>query len=439
MLNGDLEARLKEALERAADGLDVADVTRRQLERHYRPPGSRRWAILGAALAVLLGTGLGIGLTWSSGAPAPGHTHARTLSLRLVDEQVRLVAGSSLSAVADVVAISCSDANHCEAVGTAASGGAGVAATTSDGGAEWTDQELPPNVRSLTGLSCVSANDCVVVGARSDGSALLLTTANGGTSWAVQTLPGSVQTLRSVACASAGTCWAVGSEGKSAALLHGSLDGAWHETTAPAGATALTAIGCAPGSAGTGCLAVGWSGTTPVALETDGGSLWSALSTPAGTTALAGAACSDPAPSCTTLAQIGTAWYETSWYLTRPSTPVSPAGHQPPGLIVSPGTVIAGVGFCASSAGPPCTPHDRATVSTVMRVIDGLTSAGGPTPTPDETLTSAYVFGSTAAPQLSPVWYMGEGRQGLEAYLVLTPAERLGTVPVGGAGPATGG
>ena len=181
--------------------------------------------------------------------------------------------GSQGNQSGDLVSISCVSAGNCTAVGTYRlndhlGDSAGLLVTQSGG--TWSnglEAPLPGNATAghatlVNSVSCVSAGNCVAVGAYNDRArALLLTQING--SWGAAEASGPMGSiLVSVACPSAGNCTAVGSVSDFAALVVDETDGTWGsgtEATLPANAQPnafvdLLSVSC--GSAGN-CSAVG--------------------------------------------------------------------------------------------------------------------------------------------------------------------------------------
>lgn len=366
----------------------------------------------------------------SVGQPAASGHH---LSLRLIDDQVRLVA-SPPGPTADVTAVSCTTAERCRAVGVA--GSHAFAASTGDGGRTWNRQALPPGLLTLSSLSCATNARCVAIGTGASGPVIVATTASAG--WTEERVPAGVSTLSSVSCTTTAECWAVGDLRRGAALLHRSASGAWERRSAPVGVTGLTDVGCTTGTTAT-CLAVGTTDHGPAAIDSVDGRAWTTISTPPGAVALASAGCTNPtAPLCTTLAESGGVWTQNSFFLTAPDPAARQwRGPQGPGagLTVPAGTVSAGIGTCLSFAGPPCTPPNGPIVNTVTRIIANLGSPGAAQPI-DEALVLGYFASppSTVPGHTSAVWYVGLAAHGLTAKVVLTPEERTEGGGVGGPG-----
>jgi hypothetical protein len=147
-----------------------------------------------------------------------------------------VTAGGLPPTVTSASSVSCTDAQQCWAVGisqVALGRTAGVVAATTDGGATWTLQAVPPTVGALQGIDCgpgahgTTASttvagtpapvDCTAVGTTAtgldgarQGQAVVLTTGSGGTTWAAAPVPPTGSDLTAVSCG-AGPCVAVGS------------------------------------------------------------------------------------------------------------------------------------------------------------------------------------------------------------------------------------
>jgi hypothetical protein len=437
MLTPQVEDELRDEFARVGEHIDPPeDLTKRLIDHDYRLQSSRRILVpVAGAAAIVVAIALVVALTGPGTKPTlhpPGTALKSHLALRLVDEQVTLVSSGSLAAAGSISAISCSTAKDCVAVGTMTQHGAGLAATTADGGQNWTEVELPSGITSLSALSCSTATQCVAVGSRADGAAII-GSVNGGGTWASLSLPHAVNTLSAVSCATQ-VCWAVGSGDTGAALLRGSPTTPWEAGSIPAGVGTLSAVGCTADSASPTCMAVGSSGSAPAVIASLSGAPWADLSLPPDAQALGSAACTNTSvPLCTTLVQRDNYWVEASRYV---ETTGPTAGMwfvpevAPNGATLPTGTVMGGVSTCVSVGGPSCTPSNASLVNTVTAVISSI--GGGVDSGPvNESLTSGYISAEpdsspTSAPgQVSPVWYMGVLANGFSANEVLTPSERM--------------
>lgn len=187
--------------------------------------------------------------------------------------------------------VSCVSASQCVAVGNA---GDGSGAILTESGGSWTAAEapLPAGASSpeLMGVSCVSASQCVVVGYDRDASGAngeLLLTESGGSWTAVQApLPAGATegVLMGVSCVSASQCVAVGAADDAASgnvwdLLLTESDGSWTAADAPTGVSTrgqLNGVSCWSASS---CVATGTYGDTSVVLTESGGS-WTSATAP---------------------------------------------------------------------------------------------------------------------------------------------------------------
>ncbi|HEV2377500.1 MAG TPA: hypothetical protein VGS19_35705 [Streptosporangiaceae bacterium] len=130
-----------------------------------------------------------------------------------------------------VAGISCPQDNGCVAVGHV---GSSAVAQVWDG-TTWTAMTLPKLVGGLDGVSCTAVTACTAVGSTvaSNGNALLLAEALTGTTWKVQFTPQPSRSISSsfsgVSCVSAPECMAVGGyENQGQQVL--SLDEEWDGT-----------------------------------------------------------------------------------------------------------------------------------------------------------------------------------------------------------------
>jgi photosystem II stability/assembly factor-like uncharacterized protein len=175
-------------------------------------------------------------------------------------------------ATADLVnGISCPSTTTCEAVGY----GSG-ALRTSDGGTAWVPQALPSSVQELSGVSCYSLTHCVAVGIDSIHAGrrevgVLVSTQDGGVTWIRRHIPTGVDDLTSVACTASGVCEAVG---LGSTAIIGSTDGGrtWAAQVVP-GSPYLLSVACQGRRT---CQAVGQdvNGDIAVFRTTDGGAKW---------------------------------------------------------------------------------------------------------------------------------------------------------------------
>ncbi len=197
--------------------------------------------------------------------------------------------------VSALTAISCPATGDCVAVGQGLSGNT-ISAVTSNGGLDWTVQQLPSEVGSLTGISCPTTQACFAVGQASEPynsftpGGIVVSTSNGGSSWTIQDIPGGVSSLTGISCAASSDCWVVGSNTASVPVMLSTTNGGttWTATTPPAPAGNLDVISC---PATTHCVATGASGA--VVVTSDGGKTWTVPPVPNDTTNLDSVSCAD--------------------------------------------------------------------------------------------------------------------------------------------------
>jgi photosystem II stability/assembly factor-like uncharacterized protein len=178
-------------------------------------------------------------------------------------------------------AVSCASAATCFVTGTGPPNDGvanGLVLATTDGGATWAVDDLPSG-SAPTGISCPTANDCLVV----EGSGQIFATTDGGENWGPQSAPSGVNALQAVSCVNSTDCYAAG-EGQAQTLFGAILsttDGGadWSLDTTPSGTDFLDGLSC---SGPTTCVAVA-NGTYPVMSTTDG-STWTASPLPPPTT-----------------------------------------------------------------------------------------------------------------------------------------------------------
>ncbi len=233
------------------------------------------------------------------------------------------VAGpSQLTSTIGVTAMACASADSCVAVASDPGGQSGEALSfvTDDGGASWTNSDLPTDFvpGGQRAIQCVSATDCVVSGfyQSPDGSSgippgTIVYTLDDGATWASATLPSGPGPLSSVSCGDPTDCVAsfFGDDGSSTEIL-ASTDGgqSWSEANAsglPAafvtGVSCPTASVCwagglnraSGGSAGSGPIAIklGPDAEGVVASTADGGQTWQSAQLPEGVLAVLDITC----------------------------------------------------------------------------------------------------------------------------------------------------
>lgn len=114
-------------------------------------------------------------------------------------------------------AISCPSATTCTMVGYGAQTNLPLVAATTNRGVSWTNETVPPGLLSLIGISCISPSTCSAVGGWSGAAApsayetaAVVTTTNGGANWTSENIPADSEALNGISCASTTTCVAVG-------------------------------------------------------------------------------------------------------------------------------------------------------------------------------------------------------------------------------------
>ncbi|HEX3459539.1 MAG TPA: hypothetical protein VHT49_01430 [Acidimicrobiales bacterium] len=202
--------------------------------------------------------------------------------------------------VNSLVGVACFSASKCWAVGsTVGSGGAPNGAAliaTSNGGASWTAQPIPPTAAYLSAIACSTAVQCVAVGQGQGNQGIAITTTNGGTSWSQATVPAGIGDVTAVTCRSDRRCLAIGSLGAGdAALISTSAGVSWSQAGTLSGGTAgASGVSCVDDQH---CWATGHTvvGAVQVAgavvATSNGGSSWSTVTIPPGSGSLNSVSC----------------------------------------------------------------------------------------------------------------------------------------------------
>jgi photosystem II stability/assembly factor-like uncharacterized protein len=129
-----------------------------------------------------------------------------------------------------------------------------TALSTTDGGGTWRTAALPTY---MSAVSCPSSTVCEAVG-----GAVILRSVNEGARWAVQAVPKSAATasFASLSCPTVSDCVAAGSTSSNSAAVLGTVSGGatWFLEPLPRGLELLGSIGC---RLDVGCTAVGYSGS----------------------------------------------------------------------------------------------------------------------------------------------------------------------------------
>jgi hypothetical protein len=182
------------------------------------------------------------------------------------------------SQLSSVTGLSCPIGGECLVVGTSASASAPLAMWEGASGAWSTAGAFPSSVHSLTAAGCASAAVCWVGATLTTGAEMLRTTDVGGgphgASWSAEPLPAAVATVTAISCSSTADCAAVGTlaGGGSAVLGAGPVPSTIAFTTLPAPpsttttTTSTTTTTVPPtttiAAAVTSCLVGGWSETS---------------------------------------------------------------------------------------------------------------------------------------------------------------------------------
>lgn len=172
-----------------------------------------------------------------------------------------------------LMGVSCVDGGFCVSVGSSI-------LTTTDYGAHWTSQTMPPLANSndrLLAASCISNTTCWSVSVY----AVMLKTTDGGRTWARENLPSGYNLAFGVWCLGPDHCWASAVSGAASAIVRTTDGGAtWTaspvppETGSANGGACATLLLCWAG--GTSPEPPNYVGSGPPALyeSTDGGATW---------------------------------------------------------------------------------------------------------------------------------------------------------------------
>ena len=281
-----------------------------------------------------------------------------------------------------ITGVSCSAANACEAVGSYYNGAhAYVTLAEAWNGTAWTLQPTPNPASAtddseLLGVSCSAANVCEAVGdyINKAGATVTLAEAWNGTAWKLQPTPnpthagvGTGASLFGTSCSAANACEAVGDFFRAGGFF--TFAEAWNGTAwtlqptpNPSGTTnsGLSGVSCGAASA---CEAVGNSGAGTLA-ETWNGTAWTLQPTPNpaggrgisldGVSCSAASACEangsyiNGAGNGVTLAE---AWNGTAWKLQTAPSPPGGTGIKLIGVSCSAASACEANGFYTNSAG----------------------------------------------------------------------------------------
>jgi hypothetical protein len=300
--------------------------------------------------------------------------------------------------------VDCATAELCWAVGSTAGvsgapNGAALIATT-DGGATWTGQPIPPTVGYLSAIACSDRHHCTAVGQTTSGQAAVITTTTGGAIWTQQAAPAGVLDITTVSCETDRRCLAVGSTaGGVVALVSVTPGSAWTAAgSLPATVSGATGVSCIGDqqcwvTVHTSVDADHVAGA--VALTSDGGTTWTVVPTPTGIGYLNAVSClpgsgggSGAAPFTSSTGDVASPSPVTSGTAaTTPSATTPPVTTAP----IAPTTTAPVVG----AAGVRCT-----VVGTTAATLDGARSGRGVLLTTDNggaTWTRPVVPATTAA------------------------------------------
>jgi hypothetical protein len=174
-----------------------------------------------------------------------------------------------------------------------------VVIASSDGGATWSNQVIPPQVGYLSRIACSTKRDCTAVGQAaqtSAGEAVVIGTDDGGATWVLEAVPAGILDVTAVSCETDRKCTAIGTTATGTVALTSTtpLSG-WSQLGAlPAGLAEATAISCTSDSDCWVTAQAAPSGdhvTGQVVVTTDGGSTWTTVPTPSGLGYLNGVSC----------------------------------------------------------------------------------------------------------------------------------------------------
>jgi hypothetical protein len=213
--------------------------------------------------------------------------------------------------------VACTDSIHCTAVGQAAgpTGTQGVAIMTLDGGIRWGPVVIPPSVVDLTAISCEHDGRCMAVGTTAMGSVALVSMSSGATWTQGGSLPAAMSGATAVSCPEDGSCWVTGHTVTDLNQVTGILalstnDGAsWATVTIPTGAGNLTGLSCLIGSpTGVGAFPTPSTTTTaplPATTTTTTAHTPGATRAPATTSTSTSTTTTVPPPTTTTVPPVG--------------------------------------------------------------------------------------------------------------------------------------
>jgi photosystem II stability/assembly factor-like uncharacterized protein len=190
---------------------------------------------------------------------------------------------ASFVGLTNVWGLTCPSATTCEVVGAFSE--AGVVMRTTNGGASWSDQPVPPGVGELRVISCRSTSVCVAAGEYTpvDGvyGEVALHTTNGGATWVAKKFPAGIGQFSAISCPTASVCEAfaanaTGSGGEATRTTDGGTT--WVNKAIP-GVSQTLAISC---PSPTTCEGVGLNNRdyAMTLRTTNGGKTWATKTLP---------------------------------------------------------------------------------------------------------------------------------------------------------------
>ncbi|HEY1331246.1 MAG TPA: hypothetical protein VGH10_07210 [Actinomycetota bacterium] len=244
-----------------------------------------------------------VGTCYAEGATPAGSSQGSTVVDVTTDGGSTWTQGALPADVESGSPITCVDGSTCAFLGMDSSGNA-VFLETSDGGNNWTSVAGPEQLTDaseIAGASCTSAASCLALASVSaDGSSYAFQTADGGATWSDSELPAGFVPI-GLECIGTASCTSTGFEeppagsdaGPVGAAIYSTDGGAsWHAAALPDGTGPVNAMACDPSS---DCVATYVSGDSSsqsaVLTSTDAGRSW----TDAGATGLPSSFVSDVA------------------------------------------------------------------------------------------------------------------------------------------------
>ena len=190
--------------------------------------------------------------------------------------------------------VSCSSPSTC----LADSNDTTILATT-DGGAQWSIENLPKRVSDVTSVNCIPHNACVVTGDDRKHRGSVSVTDDLGRSWTSVAISRTMTLASAASCSTSERCTAVGTyqpqpnSGAQYGAIAASMNGgtAWKMQSLPTAVNRFSDVSCADVDT---CIAIGtlYSTLGAVALRTfDGGATWQPVILPSEVTSLSAVSC----------------------------------------------------------------------------------------------------------------------------------------------------